>query len=110
MLKIINIVHVDVHFDDGRKITAVDIKLKSIADEGKARLTGHMFTATCSAAFFKTTLLHDAGVALEIKPNPSRDDIVNFYVSFKDDNELTIIDVGNFVYAFQAAIDSTDLF
>lgn len=107
MLKIINIVHVDIHYDDNREITAVDIKLKAM--EG-TRLNSHEFTATVSAAFFKTTLLTDVGAALQIKPSANRCNIINLYICLKEQNKLALHDVANFVDAFQKAVDDTHLF
>ncbi len=101
----INIVHVNIHCDDNRNITAVEVKLKSIED-----LSGHPLVATISSAFFQTTLLFDSGNALQIIPNPDRKDIVDFIVSVKEGNKLSFIDVANFLSAFQKALDTTTIF
>lgn len=106
----INVVNLDIHYNDYRRITAVDIKLKSIASGVEYKLTGHELVATVSAGFFRTTLLTNSGGKLEVKPNESRNDIVNLIVSFKEDNDLTVIDIANFITAFQYATDGVDLF
>ena len=101
----ISIVHVNIHCDDKRNITAVEVKLKSIDD-----LSGHPLIATISSSFFQTTLLSDSGNALQIIPNPDRKDIVNFVVSVKEGDSLSFADVANFLSAFQKALDATTIF
>ena len=105
----INIVHVNIHCDDQRKITAVELKLKSLTKEGETDMVGHTLVATVSAAFFKTTLLTDAGKSLETAINPKRNNIVNMTIRIANDN-LTLADVGRFADAFQEALDNTKLF
>ena len=100
----INIVHINTHCNDDRKITKIEVKLKSIND-----LSGHPLLATISAAFFKTTLLTDAGDALQILPNLDRKDIVNLEVSIKDNLNLSFEDIARFLEAFQEAIDRTTI-
>ena len=104
----INIVHVDVHLNDERDITAVEVKLKAIEDD-KLALTGHPLIATVSAAFNKTTLLTDFGKSLTTELNPNRSNIINLTVSLKE-NTMTYEDVGKFVDYFQKALDETKLF
>ena len=99
----INIVHVNIHCNDERKITAIEAKLKSKND-----LSGHPLLATISAAFFKTTLLDDSGDALQIVPNPERKDIVNLVVTIKRDG-LSFEDVARFLEALQKALDETSI-
>ena len=107
----INIVHVNVHCNDERNITAVELKLKSLTNvEGEENpLTGHALVATVSAAFFKTTLLTDAGKSLETALNPKRQNIVNLTINITN-KDLTLGDVGRFADAFQEALDNTRLF
>lgn len=107
----INIIHVNIHCSDDRNITKVEIKLKSFSDteESENKLVGHTLLATTSAAFYKTTLLADAGKSLETKLNPNRQSIVNLTINITDGN-LTLADVGRFADAFQAALDETKLF
>ena len=104
----INIVHVDTHYNDQRAITAIDIKLKFFQSNGEKPLTGHPLAATISAAFFKTTLLTDAGKSLSIEPNPKRPNIIDLVISFRENN-LTFLDVAKFVDAFQRALDDTNI-
>ena len=104
----INIVHVDIHFDDQRKMTAIEIKVKSVSKEDM--LSGHPLVSTTSAAFYETTLLADVGEHLETAINPNRNNVVNLKVVLKDDNDLTYEDVGNFLNSFQSALDQTSLF
>ena len=106
----INIVHIDVHFNDQRKITAIDIKLKSFTtEENREALSGHPLIATVSAAFFKTTLLTDVGKSLKTILNPKRDNVVNLVINLKESN-LTFEDVARFTNALQQALDETSLF
>ncbi len=106
----INIVHINIHCDDKRQITAVELKLKSIStEENENLLVGHALVATISAAFFKTTLLADAGKSLETVLNPKRQNIVNLTINIDNEN-LTFVDVGRFAGAFQEALDETKLF
>ena len=110
VVKSVNVVNLDIHYNDNRRITAVDIKLKSTALDSERKLTGHELVATVSAGFFRTTLLTNSGGKLEVKPNESRNDIVNLIVSFEEDNDLTVIDIANFITAFQYATDEVNLF
>lgn len=107
----INIVHVNIHCNDDRNITKVELKLKSLTTEENQQNTmvGHILVATVSAAFFKTTLLTDAGRSLETALNPKRQNIVNLTINITNDN-LTLADVGRFTDAFQTALDETNLF
>ena len=102
----INIVHTNIHLDDDRKITAIEVKLKS-----KNGLSGHPLIATISAAFFQTTLLYDSGNALQIVPNPERKNIVNIIVTLKEtEKSLSFNDVANYLDALQKALDTTSIF
>ena len=107
----INIVHIDIHCSDLRKITAVSCKAKFIRKKGETQqLLGHQLIATVSAAFYKTTLLTDEGVSLRTALNPKRNDIVDVTVILTKDNDLSFEDVTRFVVAFQVALDNTKLF
>lgn len=103
----INIINVDIHCDDKRKITAVEVKLKSFKN-GKT-LSGHPLLATVSTAFFKTTLLTDEGQYLKTALDPKRNNIVDLIIPLKQSNDLTLADIANFLDAFQKALDETNL-
>lgn len=105
----LNIVHDETHYNDERKITAIEVKVKSVAEEGKESLVGNSLWGTVSDAFYKTTLLSDVGTSLRTVPNQNRKDIVDLIVDIKDDT-LSRNDVANFVNAFQKALDETSLF
>lgn len=104
----INIVHVDTHYNDQRVITEVDIKLKFFRSNGEKTLTGHPLAATISAAFFKTTILTDEGKSVSIIPNPKRPDIINLVISFRE-NILSFSDIAKFIDALQQALDDTSI-
>ena len=106
----INIVHVEYHCNDQRKISALQVKLKFFkSDKEDKILTGHYLAATVSAAFFKTTLLTDEGKSLRTIPNSKRGNIVDLFLDFKE-NKLTYTDIAKFLDAFQKALDETNLF
>ena len=106
----INIVHVDIHCNDEREITAVEIKLKSFSKDDEAPLSKNLLAATVSAAFFKTTLLADVGKSLKTVLDPKRDNVIDLFVSLEENNKLTYRDIANFTNALQKAIDNTSLF
>ena len=103
----INIVHIEVNCNDKRKVTSISLKLKRF--KNGSELNEHQLVATVSAAFYKTTLLADAGKALKTALNPKRSDIINLIITFKDNN-LAPQDISNFINAFQNALDETSLF
>ena len=105
----INIVHIDIHCNDQRTITAIEIKLKSFTEEDGEALSGHPLIATVSAAFFKTTLLTDVGKSLKTVLNPKRSNVVNLIVTLKE-TQLSFEDVARFTEALQKALDETSLF
>lgn len=105
----VNIIHVNIHCNDRRKITAVEVKLKSFKEEDKPALSGHPLVATVSAAFYKTTLLTDVGKQLITKLNPKRADIIDLIVYLKE-NSITFEDVSKFVEYLQKSLDETNLF
>lgn len=105
----INIVHYEVCCNDRRAITAIVIKLKFFREEGKQDLYDHALVATVSAAFYRTTLLTDVGESLTTSLNPKRGDIINLKIAIKESAELVFADVGNFMVAFQRALDETNL-
>lgn len=98
----------DIHCNNEREITAIDIKLRSF----NSTLSGHQLTATISAAFFKTTLLTDAGGVLNISLNAQRSDVVDITIDLRESKKeihLTFEDIAHFMSAFQEALDSTHL-
>ena len=103
----ISIVNVVTHCDDKRKITGLDIKLKSFNDDC---LTGQALVTTVSVAMGKTTLVTDDGRNLRISLNPKRNTIVNVTIAFSKENTLTFHDVANFLEHFQKSVDETKLF
>ena len=107
----INIVHTDIHCDDERKVTAIDIKLKSIPGTDGIALFGHQLSATISGAFFKTTIFNDVSKSLGFNRNTDRNDIIDLTISINRDDpvQLSFQDVANFLKAFQEALDTTDL-
>lgn len=106
----INIIHSETHYNDKRKITAIEVKLKYFKNGNQDTVTDHSLVTTVSAAFYKTTLLTDSGRSLNTSINPNRSDIVNLVIFLKKDNDLTFVDVGRFLDALQKALDETPLF
>ena len=106
--KMLNIVHVDINCNDQRRITRVEVKVKS--SESGDKLSGHPLVATVSAAFYKTTLLADSGTSLQTALNTKRKNVVDLSVTLKKDNELTFLDVAKFIEALQVALNTTSLF
>lgn len=105
----INIIHNRTHCDDKRRISALEIKVKSFKDEGSDKiLTGHSLVATVSCAFLKTTILTDEGKSYETRVNSRRQNIVDLSISFKHDTKLTFKDISNFLEAFQKTLDETE--
>lgn len=104
----INIIHVNVHYNDARNITALEIKLKSLEKSGV--LIGQALVTTVSMALSQTTLLQDTGKNLKIVIDPKRNNIVDLIITMKKNNTLTAHDVANFQDHFQKAIDETKLF
>jgi hypothetical protein len=106
----INIIHVNVHYDDRRNITALEVKLKFLKNnENEEELPRECLNSTILAAFFKTTFLADEGQSLTVKANPKRSNIVNLHIALKENN-MKLQDITNFIEAFQTAIDTTSLF
>ena len=101
----INVIHINVHFDDDRKITAIDVKLKLIKNNDEDESNQYMVTTICKA-FYNTTLLADVGKSLNISVNPNRQNIVNLSVKLKE-NDMSLKDIANFNDAFQQALDAT---
>ena len=106
----INIVHVDIHCNDEREITAVEIKVKSFTEKEREALSRNLLAATVSAAFFKTTLLADVGKSLKTILDPKRDNVLDLFISLEESSGLTYRDIANFADALQKALDETSLF
>lgn len=100
----INIVHVNVHFDDARKITALEIKLKSCPEEAVNASSQHLI-ARVSAAFYSLKLFAEYGKNIKMDLNPKRQNIVNLSIRFWE-KELTFKDVSTFIESFQEALDN----
>ena len=100
----INIVHINVHCDDERKITALDIKLKSCPEEAVNASNQHLI-ARVSAAFYSLRLFAECGKNIKMELNPKRQDIVNLHVTFWE-NKLLFRDVATFIDSFQEALDN----
>lgn len=105
----INVIHINLHYDDHKNITALEVKLKFIKNDDDSELSEHRLIATVSAAFCRTTLLANEGKSLTIKSNPNRDNIVNLSITFKENN-MGLCDIVNFIQAFQSELDTTSLF
>ena len=101
----VNIIHLDIHFNDERKITAIDVKLKAVPEE-KANEDRHNLVARVSAAFFATTLFTNDGASLKTTPNPKRNDNVDLFISMKENN-LSFDDVAKFISYFQKELDNS---
>ena len=99
----INIVHIDVHCDDERKITALEIKLKSCPEEAVNASNQHLI-ARVSAAFCSLRLFAEHGKNIKMEINPKRPDILNLDIIFWE-NKLEFKDVARFIEAFQKALD-----
>ena len=100
----INIVHINVHCDDERKITALEIKLKSCPEEAVNANNQHLI-ARVSAAFYSLRLFAEYGKNIKMELNPKRQDIINLHVTFWE-NRLTFRDVAQFTDSFQEALDN----
>ena len=100
----INIIHTDIYYDDNRKITAIEVKLKSFSTNNKPTLVGHQLYATASFAFYQTTLLADVGKDIKTIPCPERNNVVDLVITIKESN-LTASDVARFTDALQRALD-----
>ena len=101
----VNIIHVDIHCDDERKITAVEIKLKSCPEEEVNENSQHL-VARASAAFYSLSLFSEFGKTLKTQLNPKRKNIMNITVTLRE-NELSFEDVARFIDAFQEALDDS---
>ena len=101
----INIVHINIHFNDERNITALELKMKAIPEEQGNRDRQHL-VARVSAAFYSTTLFSDIGKTLKTTLNPKRNDVVNLFVSFEKNN-LTLEDISRFIHSYQEALDNS---
>ena len=104
----INIVHENIHFDDQRCITAVEIKLKSIL-AGNNEITGQPLVTTVSWALSKTTLLVDEGRSLKMVLNPKRGNILDLTIGLERGSKMTMGDYAKFHDFFQQSLDETSL-
>jgi len=99
----INIVNCVIRFNDERKITGIELKLKALPEESENDDRQHL-VARVSAAFHATTLFGDLGKSLKTTLNPRRDNVVNLDVSLKD-NGLTLCDIAKFVETYQQELN-----
>lgn len=109
----INIINVNIHKNDKRNISSVDIKLKYFPDGNNAPLEQHPLVGTIMSAFCNTTFLTDVGKDVKMTPNPNRADIVDLTIRIRESekaNNLTNADIGKFLDAFQTNIDTEKLF
>ena len=101
----INVIHVNIHCDDIRNITALEIKLKSCPEEA-VNVDHQHLVARISAAFHSLRLFAEYGKTLKTEMNPKRTDVVNLNVTFWE-NRLTFKDITGFIDAFQEALDNS---
>ena len=101
----INIIHVNVHCDDQRKVTALEIKLKSIPEEKVNEGAQHL-VARVSAAFYALPLFSDVGKTLKTTLNPNRPNVVDLVVNIRE-SELSFADVAGFIDMFQKELDES---
>ncbi len=99
----INIVNLVVRYDDNRKITGIELKLKAIPEESENDDTQHL-VARVSAAFHASTLFGETGKSLKTTLNPRRDNVVNLDVSLKE-NDLALADIAEFVEKYQKELN-----
>ena len=102
----INIVHYEVHFDDNRRITAVEIKLKSCPQEQVNEEQQHLVART-SAAFYALDLFSNYGKKMETNIDVCRRDIVDMFISFKKNNPLSVEDLARYILEFQMKLDES---
>ena len=100
----INIIHVNTHFDDNREITALEVKLKYIEEDGE-RQNQYLIAIVCKA-YYNTTLLPDVTEKLNISTNPKRTEIVNLSIKLKENN-MAITDIADSISALQRTLDET---
>ena len=101
----INIVHLDVNYDDNRRLTSMEIKLKSMPQEAVNESSQHLVART-SAAFYSLRLFSDAGKTAKIEINPRRRNIVNLNITLWENN-LKPQDIAAFIEGFQEALDNS---
>ena len=101
----INIVHLDVNYDDDRRLTSMEIKLKSIPEEAVNENSQHLI-ARINAAFYSLALFSEAGKTAKIEINPRRRNIVNLNVTLWENN-LRPQDIAAFIDGFQEALDNS---
>ena len=100
----INIVHHEVHFDDNRSITAVEIKLKSCPEEKVNEECQHL-VARVSSAFYALDLFSDYGKKIETNLDIKRKNIVDIFVTLRKDNDLDIVELAEYIKEFQKELD-----
>lgn len=103
----INIINVEIHCNDQRMVTSMEIKLKSINPDGQEN-NDPMLITTASAAFSRTTLYEDVGKSIKIEKDKKRNNIVDIFIDL-DENSLSTHDISNFLDAFQRELDNFQL-
>ena len=101
----VNIIHLDVHFDDNRKITAVEVKLKACPEEEVNESSQHL-VARVSSAFYAMDFFSDYGKTIKTTLNPKRTDVVDILVTLKENN-LNLQNISKYVEEFQEKLDSS---
>lgn len=101
----INIIHINIHCDDDRHVTTLEIKLKSCPQEQVNENHQHL-VARASAAFHALDLFSEYGKALKTELNPKRLNVVNMVVTLYDNN-LSFRDISEFIDAFQKELDES---
>ena len=102
----INIVHHEVHFDDNRGITAVEIKLKSCPEEEINEDCQHL-VARVSAAFYALDFFSDYGKKMETNLDQERRDIVDIFVTLRKQNGLDLAELAKYIIEFQNELDQS---
>ena len=101
----INIVHLDINCNDNRRLTGMEIKLKSMPQEAVNENSQHLI-ARISAAFYSLRLFSEAGKTAKIEINPRRPNIVNLSITLWE-NSLKPQDIAAFIEGFQEALDNS---
>ena len=106
----IRIIRDENHYDDDGTITAIDIKFKSLREDGK-EVADPALVSKIMSAISKTTLLADEeNRGFKIIPDKKRKNIVADLTIKLGRNSLTRTDIANFIDALEKAINEVKLF